>query len=148
MIPSENFVFFYVLHTIELSVFYVLQTRVRFFVLLAFFFFASGKETTYWCWRHKKHWFYPWRRRWQPTPVFLTEKSHGQRRLVGYSPWGLKELDTAEHTTVAACFLQRNRQTCKWRFRCKLSRLSLWIHFLLFLPDSMALEADSRDCIT
>ena len=30
----------------------------------------------------------PWRRKWQPTPVFLPGKSHGQRRLEGYSPWG------------------------------------------------------------
>ena len=29
----------------------------------------------------------PWRRKWQPTPVFLPGKSHGQRRLVGYCPW-------------------------------------------------------------
>ena len=29
----------------------------------------------------------PWRRKWQPAPVFLTGKSHGQRSLVGYSPW-------------------------------------------------------------
>ena len=29
-----------------------------------------------------------WRRQWQPTPVFLPEKSHGWRSLVGYSPWG------------------------------------------------------------
>jgi len=28
----------------------------------------------------------PWRRKWQPTPVFLSEKSHGKRNLVGYSP--------------------------------------------------------------
>ena len=33
----------------------------------------------------------PWRRAWQPTPAFLLGKSHGQRSLVGYSPWGLKE---------------------------------------------------------
>ena len=32
----------------------------------------------------------PWRRKWQPTPVFLPWKSHGQRSLVGYSPWGRK----------------------------------------------------------
>ena len=31
---------------------------------------------------------YPWRRKWQPLPVFLPGKSHGQRSLVGYSPWG------------------------------------------------------------
>ena len=37
-----------------------------------------------------------WRRKWQPTPVFLPGKSHGQRSLVGYSPWGHKESDTTE----------------------------------------------------
>ena len=40
--------------------------------------------------------FMPWRKTWQPTPVFLPGKSHGQRSLVGYSPWGRKELDTTE----------------------------------------------------
>ena len=38
----------------------------------------------------------PWRRKWHPTPVFLPGKSHGQRSLVGYSPWGYKESDTTE----------------------------------------------------
>ena len=33
----------------------------------------------------------PWRRKWQPTPVFLPGRSHGQRSLVGYSPWGHEE---------------------------------------------------------
>ena len=37
-----------------------------------------------------------WRRKWLPTPVFLPGKSHGQRNLVDYSPWGHKELDTTE----------------------------------------------------
>ena len=36
----------------------------------------------------------PWRREWQPTPLFLAGKSCGQRGLVGYSLWGLKELNT------------------------------------------------------
>ena len=40
----------------------------------------------------------PWKRKWQPTPVFLLGDSHGQRSLGGYSPWGHKELDTAEVT--------------------------------------------------
>ena len=35
----------------------------------------------------------PWRRKWQPTPVFLTKKSLEQRSLTGYSPWDCKELD-------------------------------------------------------
>ena len=37
-----------------------------------------------------------WRRRWHPTPVRLPGKSHGQRSLVGCSPWGRKESDTTE----------------------------------------------------
>jgi len=39
-----------------------------------------------------------WRRKWQPTLVFLAGNSHGQRNLAGYSPWCLKELDTTECT--------------------------------------------------
>ena len=35
----------------------------------------------------------PWRRKWQSTPVFLPVEFHGQRSLVGYSPWGHKEPD-------------------------------------------------------
>ena len=35
----------------------------------------------------------PWKNKVPPTPVFLHGKSHEQRRLVGYSPWGHKELD-------------------------------------------------------
>ena len=38
----------------------------------------------------------PWRRQWQPTPVFLPGESQGQRSLVGYSPWSHKESDTTE----------------------------------------------------
>ena len=34
----------------------------------------------------------PWRRKWQPTPVFLHMKSHGQGSLTGYSPWGCKRV--------------------------------------------------------
>ena len=37
-----------------------------------------------------------WRRKCQPTPIFLPGESHGQRSLVGYSPWCQKELDTTE----------------------------------------------------
>ena len=38
----------------------------------------------------------PWRREWQLTPVFLPGAFHGQRSLVGYSPWGHKESDMTE----------------------------------------------------
>ena len=63
---------------------------------------ASGKEPTCQC-RRLKRWGLspwvgkiPWRRAWQPTPVVLPGESHGQRSLVGYSPWGHKELDMTE----------------------------------------------------
>ena len=39
---------------------------------------------------------FPWRRAWQPTPVFLPGESQGQRSLAGYSPWGCKESDMTE----------------------------------------------------
>ena len=38
----------------------------------------------------------PLEREWLPTPVFLPGEFHGQRSLVGYSPWGRKELNTTE----------------------------------------------------
>ena len=43
-----------------------------------------------------------WRRKWQPTPVFLPGESHGGRSLVGCSPWGHTESDTTEATWQAA----------------------------------------------
>ena len=45
----------------------------------------------------------PWKSKWQPAPVFLPGKFHGQRNLAGYSPWSCKELDTTEH--AHACTL-------------------------------------------
>ena len=65
---------------------------------------ASGKEPTCQCRRHKRCRFLllvgkiPWRRAYQPTPVFLPGESYGQRRLAGYSPQGLKESDMPEVT--------------------------------------------------
>ena len=53
---------------------------------------TSGKEPACQCRRHKRCRFnpwvgkIPWSRKWQPTPVFLPGKSHGQRSLAGYSP--------------------------------------------------------------
>ena len=56
------------------------------------------------CRRHKRRGFSPWVGKilrgsaWQPTPVFLSGESQGQRSLAGYSPWGHKESDTTEAT--------------------------------------------------
>ena len=46
-----------------------------------------------------------WRRNWQPILVFLPRKSHGQRILVGYSPWGYKESDTIEQPTAIYVYI-------------------------------------------
>ena len=61
----------------------------------------SGNEAAWQCRRCRFNpWVrkIPWSRKWQPTLVFLPGRFHGQRRLVGYSPWGHKESDTTEHT--------------------------------------------------
>ena len=56
----------------------------------------SGKESTCQCKRLRRLGFslwvgkISWRRKWQPTPVFLPGKSHGQTSLAAYSPWGCK----------------------------------------------------------
>ena len=65
---------------------------------------SSGKEPTCPCRRPKRHRFYPWmgktpwRRKWQPTPVFLPGEPHGQRSLADCSPWSCKESDTTKVT--------------------------------------------------
>ena len=63
-----------------------------------------GKESACQCRRHRECRFdlwvgrTLWRRKWQPTPVFLPGKFHGQRSLAGYSPRTFRESDTIEHT--------------------------------------------------
>ena len=61
---------------------------------------CGGKESTCQCRRHRRCSFQPisWNRKWQPTPVFLTRKHHGQGSLAGYSPWGHKETEATEHS--------------------------------------------------
>ena len=45
----------------------------------------------------------PWRRKWQPTPVFLPGEFHGQRSLADYSPWGSKKSDMTKLTNTQTC---------------------------------------------
>ena len=65
---------------------------------------ASGKEPSCPCKRQRRCKFdpwvrkIPWRRKWQPTPVFLPGESHGPRSLAGYSPWGCTGSDRTEAT--------------------------------------------------
>ena len=65
---------------------------------------ASGEETACQCRRCKRCrfdlwvWKIPWRKAWQPTPVFLPGEAHGQRSLAGYSPYDRKESNVTEAT--------------------------------------------------
>ena len=81
---------------------------------------TSGKEPACQCRTCKRGRFdpwvgkIPWRRAWQPTPVFLPGKSHGQRSLVGYSPWGHKESDMTEWLTLSLIFHPSLEPTGCW----------------------------------
>ena len=52
----------------------------------------------------------PWNRNWQSTPVFLPGKFHGQRSLLGYSPWSLKEFNMTEHARAQGPHTSKPRQ--------------------------------------
>ena len=97
----------------------------------------SGKESVCQCRWPRRHRFnpwagkIPWRRKWQPSIVFLLGKSHGQRSLVGCSPWGCKESDMTEHThmcswiwwplTLRECAMRgswKGRQESKYAASC------------------------------
>ena len=75
---------------------------------------TSGKGSTCQWRRHKRRGFdpwigkMPWRRAWQPTPVFSPGESPGQRSLAGCSPWSHRESDTTEPLSVHACDLSWN----------------------------------------
>ena len=62
------------------------------------------------------------------TPVFLPEKSHGQRSLAGYSPWGGKELDTTEptNTNLNLARIQRGKMINAKHVR-RLSMVEEWV---------------------
>ena len=67
---------------------------------------TSGKKSACQCRKCKRCRFnpqdgkMPWKRKWQPTPVFLPGESHGQRSLAGYSPWGRKKSDRTEQLST------------------------------------------------
>ena len=109
---------------------------------------ASGKESAYQCRKHKRSGFdpwvgkMPWRRKWQPTPVFLPGKFHGQRSLAGYSPWGHKESDMTKqlstHTHIYTWWRGKTKQKkrligCPKQIHRKNSILYSEDHWQLFL---------------
>ena len=65
---------------------------------------SDGKESACQCRRPRfDPWVrkIPWRREWQPTPVFLPGEFQGQRNLEGYSAWGHKESDMTERLILS-----------------------------------------------
>ena len=98
------------------------------------------------CRRHKRHRFnpwvgkIPWRRAWQPTPVFLPGEFHGQRSLAGYSSWNHKESEMTERLSTAHCgkwcflkivcnFKARSRSVLVVSFLCSSTGLLNRMHF-------------------
>ena len=81
---------------------------------------ANYKESACHCRRHKRHGFdpwvgkIPWRRAWQPTPIFLPGESHRQTNLAGFSPWSHKESYITEATQHTARQVQ-GTQVLAWR---------------------------------
>ena len=85
-----------------------------------------GKEPACQCRRHQRLEFnswvgkFPWRRAWQPTPVFMPGESHGQRSLAGYGPWGSQHVrhnwatehahDTEKHSVTQSVASQITNQ--------------------------------------
>ena len=69
----------------------------------------------------------PWRRKWQPTPVLLSGKSHGWRSLVGYSPWGRKELDTTERLQFQFPSIPTIKRTQEAMSSVGLQRAQFWV---------------------
>ena len=72
----------------------------------------------------------PWGRKWQPIPVFLPGKSHGQRSLAGYSPWDCRELETTWQLSTwrikVLCIRASN-----WKQKCQpIERLVQWEHLI------------------
>ena len=53
----------------------------------------------------------PWRRKWQPAPVFLPGESHGWRSVAGYSPWGHKETQLSNFSEYVMYWWLKSKKT-------------------------------------
>ena len=107
----------------------------------------SGKESICQCRRWRRLKFDPWvgkiawRRKWQPTPVFLSGESYGQRSLTVYSPWGCKELDTTlwlDMHSIKIYIYEKTAYRMGERFAIDVTDMGLIskISFLVSLPTS------------
>ena len=102
----------------------------------------SGEEPTCQCRRHRRLQFslwvqkIPWKRAWQPTPVFLPGESQGQRSLVGYCPWGRKESDTTEQLSFLLC-VRCELQACIVQYRAQRQHCIMPINGIYMLGRSV-----------
>ena len=97
----------------------------------------------------------PWRRKWQPTLVFLPRKSQGQRSLVGYSPQGCKESDTTKQLTLFSfiiyiyIYYRISLFFNKGSYTITLFCILFFSHYILLLPSWLrASSFFSYNCIT
>ena len=72
---------------------------------------------------------FPWRRAWQPTPVFLPGESHGQRSLAGYSPRRRKESDTTEQWSTSTGSVQSFCPSDSWWEFCSQNNTLMKTHW-------------------
>ena len=79
----------------------------------------------------------PWRRKWQPTPVFLPGESHGRRRVVGYSARGHKESDMIEQLHFSSLW-EVNLRLCEYPVTYIFLSTNLSIHW--FLPETIVTD--------
>ena len=94
----------------SISAFFHCCFRDVWVLLMGFPGVSGGKESSCQSRRHRFNTWVgkiPWRREWLPTLVFLPGEFHGQRSLVGYSPWSCKELDMIWHLnhTIRRCLM-------------------------------------------
>ena len=68
-----------------------------------------------------------WRKKWQPTPVFLPGKFHRQRSLAGYSPCGCTESDMTEHNYIYSLFKAPNQANMPLRFHSENITLNFFL---------------------
>ena len=73
----------------------------------------------------------PWRRAWQPTPVFLSGESHRQRSLAGYSPWGHKDWDmTKQRIFSLSIWFSDGSRDCP----------GVWVHICIWVSRALLVE--------
>ena len=102
--------------------------------------FTGGSNGKSICLQCGRPWFdpwigkIPWRRKWQPTPVLLPGKSHGQRSLVDYSSWGCKASDMTERLHFLSLSLKEGTRPAPLLTVAKIWQLMAALGPLVFPP--------------